>query len=259
VGLRLRGSRLFVCLGVCVALGLVSAAGAAVDTPTVTLVSPKNGAVVARSSTKSPLFKWQTSDSLAEMFVELQISTNKTFPSPGTATQPWYCGTTGTDCPSSKQWKNSDWWYTNSDGCTMIPPIGGPCKNGVNATGRCYWRVKVGDAVSPVWTMQVTSAGDRTAPHVSTQPGSGRRGGVGYFTFFVQDDGSSTRLLVELVHAHRTVLRGRLGWGSHGLGIQQRVSMALPKSLARGGYSWCVTAYDRAGNHAKSCSRYAIT
>lgn len=256
--LRRQAARILGCSATALAVLFAWSGSGAADTPVVTLLSPKNGAVVTRTTTKSPLFKWQASGSLVGLFVELQISTDRTFPTLGTATDRWYCGSTGTDCPSSKQYVNSSWWYTNSDGCTYIPPIGGGCKNGVNASERYYWRVQVGDAVSPIWTMQVTSGGDRTPPHVSTQRGSGRRGAVGYFDFFVWDDGSSTRLSFDLVRARRVVLRASVGWGSHGQGLQERLSIRLPKALKAGGYNWCMTAFDRAGNHAKSCARYAI-
>jgi hypothetical protein len=247
-------------LAAIVGLALAWVGIAAADDPspfTITLIGPKSGAVVARTQ-NSPLFRWTISGPTDASIAILELSTDPTFTN-GLAVHNVLCQSTG--CPSSYRWRSTD-WYLQSDACTYTPPRG-QCSRGTTATGRYYWRVGIRGAAGEAWSsvsrLHVIEGNDRQRPHVLAQSGSGRRGTLGSFSYFVWDNSGTTRERFRLFRGRRLVRAGIDRWSSIRQGRQTQFFVQIPSSFATGLYRWCVTGYDHAGNHNRSCAGYLIT
>jgi hypothetical protein len=132
--------------------------------------------------------------------------------------------------------------------------------------GRYYWQVSITGAVqatSPTYLLSVSGARqglDRSRPYVQALDGSGRRGRAAVFLARVRDDSGEVRLQAELKRGGLRVVEGQTAFTAVVWGARQRVrsTRPLPRSLARGVYRLCVTAWDRAGNHRQDCSRFHV-
>jgi hypothetical protein len=132
--------------------------------------------------------------------------------------------------------------------------------------GRYYWQVSVTGAVqatSPTYLLSVGGSRpglDRSRPFVRALDGSGRRGRAAVFLARVRDDSGEVRLQAELRRGGLQVVEGQTAFTAVVWGAKQRVRSTRPlrRSLARGLYRLCVTAWDRAGNHRQDCSRFRV-
>jgi hypothetical protein len=136
-------------------------------------------------------------------------------------------------------------------------------------SGTCYWRVTVGGAVraaSETWSFTGVERGggttglDRAKPRVRALSGTAQRGQTPFFAAKVGDDSGVARLRATLVRKGHEVARGAaafrpVAW-AHKVTLYSR--RPLSRALARGAYTLCVTAWDRAGNAGRDCAPYTV-
>jgi hypothetical protein len=227
-----------------VAVAAVTGSAGAAATPTITLLAPANGASVVSSATSRPTFSWKLD-----------------FPEPQQGRIIWEIAA---DRGFSKDAETlSEFCQTDVDCWTSVTPqeIWSPPRGHV-----WYWRVGFTSATvtvySPTWSFSaLASVGpDRSAPHVLALPGSARRGSRAGVVARVADDRLFVRVAVTLVRSGRIRFGEKFNIASSRWTrpVTFRMRSPLPRSLPAGRYSACITASDRAGNHAKSCARYVV-
>lgn len=228
---------------------------------TITLVNPKHGSRVPRSQ-RSPDFSWRMggADAPTTGILELDVSTDPTFGS-GRAVQTLSCSD---GCPTHYQW-NSSYWYLESDGCTYTPPQGGPCSDGTSSSRVFYWRVSIrtpsGTVASPTGSFHVFRPKDTTPPFVAVQAGGAHRGAYALFKFTAADETGPTREIITLSAHNQLVFQVSYGWHvlPGGNAYYSGLNAQLSSTVQPGTYTWCLTAFDQAGNHTKRCAAYIIT
>ena len=250
---------MLVSLAALIACAAAAAGGRAVAAGTITLIGPASGGSVARTNL-SPVFKWQVAGldaGNANGIEELQISTDPSFRLGG-ATQGLSC--TNGVCPGQYQWKTS-YWYLESDMCAYTPPQSTNCARGTTATGKFYWRVSIhsgtDNVVSPTWSFTVLPPKSKTAPYVVVQPGTAKRGAIASFRFAAWDQTGPVREQLIFYRNDRALFHTEHGWGV--LPPDFYLAVQLPTYITPGAYTWCLTAYDQAGNQKKNCASYAVT
>jgi hypothetical protein len=259
MGGRISQLFLLLALAALVACATAAAGGRAVAAGTITLIGPTGGSQVARTNL-SPVFKWQVAGldaGNANSIEMLQVSTDPSFRLGG-AVQNFSC--TNGVCPGQYQW-NTSYWYLESDMCAYHPPQSTNCSKGVTVGGKFYWRVSIvsgpDKVFSPTWSFTVLPPKDKTAPFVGVEPGSAKRGSIAQFKFDAWDQTGPIREELDLYKNNRLVLRSRHGWGV--LPPDVYFTVQLPANISPGNYTWCMTAFDQAGNKKKSCAAYVVT
>jgi hypothetical protein len=215
------------------------AAPAQVSQPTVTLLAPGNGTLVEGAVT----FSWRV-DSAAP--VSGAVAVTHQVASDIALTQD--VTTTTRQCAAG----NPNCWTT--------------FKPSRAHAGRRYWRVSVSGAAtatSRTWMFMGVSARatpDRVRPRVRAYPGAGRRGRKAVFVARVADDRGEARMQVDLAYRNQPVFRTATLLKPVRWSVKQRFDsrFRLARSLHPGAYRFCVTAWDRTGNRAKSCARYTV-
>jgi hypothetical protein len=87
----------------------------------------------------------------------------------------------------------------------------------------------------------------------------GRRGAVAKLRFKIYDDKGVAKALATVKHGSTVIGRTSTGYGPVASGSIYFVGWHVPKKAAKGHYSFCVTAVDRAGNKsAQSCAPLAL-
>lgn len=231
--------------------GLAPTGAAAASTqatqPVITLLAPGNGTLVegAQSATGVVTFRWQVDwaqpPSGGTVTVTHRVATDPTLTQGLT--------TTSRSCPA----QNVNCW-------TSVRP------SRFYEGGRYYWQVSVtGAAVatSRTWMFLGVAARpkpDRQRPRVRTYAGAARRGRKAVFVARVADDRGEARMQVDLSYRNQYVFRTMTLLKPVRWSVRQRFDSRAPlaRSLAPGRYRLCVTAWDRTGNHAKSCARYLV-
>jgi hypothetical protein len=217
--------------------GFVSAAVAA-QQPTITLIAPGNGTLVQGS----PSFQWRVDApaGTGPVAVTHQVAADQSFTQNVT--------TTTRQCPAG----NPSCW-------TSFTPKG-------SIAGRRYWRVSLSGAVtatSPSWLFIGASGQtgpDRERPRVQALRGAATRGRKAVFAVRVSDNRGEARMRVDLAYRNQLVFRAMTLLKPVRWSVKQRFDsrVRLSRSLIPGPYRLCVTAWDRTGNHAKSCARYVL-
>ena len=136
-------------------------------------------------------------------------------------------------------------------------------------SGAYYWRVTVRGAVqaaSATWSFTgirrggVPTGPDRVKPRVQALAGVAQRGQTPFFTARVTDDSGVARARATLMRKGHEVARGSAAFRAvswqHKLTLYARRPLA--RRIARGTYTLCVTAWDRAGNPARDCAAYRV-
>lgn len=134
--------------------------------------------------------------------------------------------------------------------------------------GQYYWRVTLSGAVratSETWSFVGLRRGgssgrDRTEPQVRALSGVAQRGQTAFFAARAGDDRGIVRLRASLLRRGREVARATapfrpVTWVRRQTLYSRR---ALSRALAAGRYQLCMTAWDRAGNAARSCAPYRV-
>ena len=134
--------------------------------------------------------------------------------------------------------------------------------------GRYYWRVSLSGAVnatSQTWSFvglrQGGAAGpDRSKPRVRVLAGVAQRGQTAFFSARVGDDRGTIRLRATLTRGGHELARATAPFRAVTWMRAQTLfsNRPLPRGLAAGTYRLCVTAWDRAGNSARSCAPYRL-
>jgi len=265
--------------GVLFAALFASAPPADAAVPSVTLLAPANGSSVTYSSTAFTAFTWRIDWPTPEdTTVMWQYSTDPSFtqnvigenrfcpaanascfntfqlrfqaPPPSGTILYWRVGLTTSGGPVfSSPWMfvlkpppdgDHDGIEDERDDC---PTVANPDQRDSNHDGK-------GDACRP----------DRVKPRVRVYPGSAVRGRRAFVHFRAGDDRDFVRFRVSFAY------RGRMAmWADFGF-VQLRWSTragfytkrALPRMMPAGRYLACVTAWDRASNHANACAPYRI-
>lgn len=225
------------------ALTLGSAAPAAAA-PTVQLLSPANGSTVTLKPDAYITYRWQVSwpDAPAQGIITTswQLSTDPYF-GPGQVV-----GNDSQTCSA----QNYACWTTLTPPRVYGPPYG----------QTYYWRVQFNGVYSAVGSFTVKLAPDLVKPQVRAYAGSARRGTTAHFMGRVADDRGAVRY------------RATLEW--HGFPVMARSfpflqsvwtapldfwsARPLPRRMRPGRYQFCMRAWDKAGNYAKSCAPYRI-
>jgi hypothetical protein len=248
--------------------------------PQITLLSPANGSVV-ESSPKAMVgavnFQWRIDwaqpSATGTVIVVHKLATDPAF-TQNVSGNTHACPTTDLNCWTSFRpnatyngrfyWKvslvgaveatSATWTFTgvppadrDRDG---VPDRTDNCPTVKNADQADTDRNGRGDACQP----------DRSAPRVRAVAGSARRGQTAYFRARVADDRRYARLRAALEFHGRVVLRGStpvlfVQWRQPASFLSDR---PLPRWLPAGAYRFCVTAWDRAGNRARSCAPYRV-
>jgi hypothetical protein len=222
-----------------------AAAPAQVARPTVSLLSPANGSFLegAASTAASVTFTWRVDgvpgNAPGTVTVTHRLATDPTFTS-AVSTTSQTCSAQNVNCWASATPRR---FYEG---------------------GRYYWQVTVSGAVnatSPTWMFLAAAARpkpDRQRPKVRALPGSAKRGRKAVFAARVADDRGEARLQVELLYRHQLVFRAMTLLRPVRWSVKQHFDSRtrIPRNLPPGGYRLCVTAWDRTGNHAKSCAAY---
>jgi hypothetical protein len=225
-----------------------AAAPAQVGRPTVALLAPGNGALLegAASTAASVTFTWRvdglpTNVAGGNVTVTHRIGTDPTFTTGVT--------TTSQTCPA----QNVNCWASATPKRSY-------------AVGRYFWQVTLSGAVSatsPTWLFLAAAARpkpDRARPKVQAFAGSAKRGKRAFFVARVGDDHGEARMQVELLYRHQLVFRAMTLLRPVRWTVKQRFDsrVRLPRTMPPGRYRFCLTAWDRTGNHAASCARYTV-
>jgi hypothetical protein len=134
--------------------------------------------------------------------------------------------------------------------------------------GRYYWRVTLSGAVratSQTWSfVGIRQAGgtgpDTVKPRVRALAGVAQRGQTAFFSARVGDDRGVVRLRAALSRRGHELARATVPFRTVTWERKQTLfsNRRLPRSIVAGAYRLCVTAWDRAGNAARSCAPYRV-
>jgi hypothetical protein len=134
--------------------------------------------------------------------------------------------------------------------------------------GQYYWRVSLSGAVrasSETWSFLGVRRGgtggrDRTNPRVRALGGLAQRGQTAFFAARAGDDRGIVRLRATLMRRGHEIARATAAFRPVTWAQRQTLysSRPLPRALGAGRYQLCVTAWDRAGNAARSCAPYRV-
>lgn len=278
-----------------VVLGVLAGAGsppvdAAVDhhasAPVITLLSPANGATVVSSATQFVTFSWQiTWDVPENTTLSFETASDPAF-TQNVSLDNHLCPSTNVNCWATVQ-PRSVWappyghvWYwrvgastssgtvysaTGTFSAVNPPPPPKPadrdndgvadgadnCPRTANPTQVDSNHDHVGDACQP----------DHVRPKLRVPNGYARRGKTFFATFAAGDDRGSIRQHVTLAYEGHLVMNEHFGWQPAYVGRGHTFYSVgpLPLAFPIGFYTFCVTVWDRAGNHAKGCARYTIS
>lgn len=221
-------------------LGTAEPAAAA---PSVTLLAPSQGQTLMLEPNAYITYRWQVSwpdaAPTGPVLIAWDLSTDPYF-GPGQLV-----GENRT-CPA----ENYACWTSHTPPRAYGPPYG----------RTFYWRVTFNGVQSAVGSFRVQLAPDVVKPRVRAYAGSARRGTTARFFASVGDARGPVRYRVTLAWRGRRVLDSSFPfvdaiWGAR---LEFRSASPVPRSAPRGRYQFCVTAWDRAGNRARSCAPYRI-
>jgi Thrombospondin type 3 repeat len=279
--IRWNGVRLAVVTAL-VVLTLVGAEGATAEAPpppTITLLTPANGAVIeSAAELEFPTFSWRIdwpgaptsgtytiswrrpahpnltqADTLESHSCPVQnlncwsLTPAAVYGPPYGSVWYWQVSIVGVaDSPVRKfkavnpPDKDSDGVADRRDNC---PSVSNASQRDSNRDGR-------GDACQP----------DRSAPRVRALAGSAVRGEIAFFGARVGDDRGEARMAAEVAYRGSPVLHGSFGFQAVAWSARRTFVSKQPVSrlLPAGTYRYCATAWDRAGNRARSCADYRI-
>jgi hypothetical protein len=233
-----------VALAVAVAAFTLGKAESAAAAPTVTLLTPANGSTVTLKPNAYITYRWQVSwpDAPPQGVIATvwQLSTDP-YLGPGQVV-----GNESQTCSA----QNYACWTTWTPPRVYGPPYG----------QTFYWRVVFNGVSSPVGSFKVKLAPDLAKPRVRAYGGSARRGTTAHFLARVADDRGAVRFRVTLEWHGLPVLARSFPfvesvWSAP---LDFWSARPLPRRMRPGGYQFCIKAWDRAGNHARSCALYRI-
>ncbi|HMI98912.1 MAG TPA: hypothetical protein VK488_03665 [Gaiellaceae bacterium] len=239
----LRPARL-AALAVVLAAVTLGTAGPAAASPTVTLLTPSNGSTVTIQPGAYITYHWQVNwpDVPPQGIITTiwELSTDPYF-GPGQVV-----GAEGQTCSA----QNYACWTSWAPPRAYGPPYG----------QTFYWRVTFNGVVSAVSSLRVMLAPDLVKPRARAFSGSARRGTTAQFTAQLEDNRGAVRYRATLEYRGRPILARSFPflesvWTAP---LDFYSSRPLPRRMRPGRYQFCIKAWDRAGNRARSCAPYRI-
>jgi hypothetical protein len=262
-----------------VALLASAPASNAAGTPTITLLSPANDATVQSAPGTYIAFSWHVDWATPEnTIIRFETASDPGF-TQNVTVDTNACPATNVNCWTSIQpqrvWAppyGSDWYWrvglTTADGIAYsttfhfhaiappdtdhdgIPDATDNCPSKYNPDQRDSNHDGKGDAC------QI----DRVSPRAKISAGSAKRGHRAYFHARMHDDRGTVRFTISLSLGRHLVANWHFGWTETSWAYHYTfwTIRPLPRFLPAGTYRICLKAWDRAGNHALSCSRYRI-
>jgi Thrombospondin type 3 repeat len=247
--------------------------------PSITLLAPASGSTVTYSSTGFTTFTWRVDWPTPEdTTVTWQYSADPSF-GQNVTQENRFCAAANVNCFNTFQFRfpapppsgtilywrvglttsagpmfSSPWMFVlkpppdaDHDG---VDDTRDNCPTVANSDQRDSNRDGKGDACQP----------DRVKPRVKVYSGSAVRGRRMFLHFRAADDRDFVRFRVTLTYRGRTAMwadfgYAQLSWSTPATVYTRR---ALPRRLPAGRYVACVTAWDKASNHAQSCAPYRI-
>jgi uncharacterized repeat protein (TIGR01451 family) len=104
-----------------------------------------------------------------------------------------------------------------------------------------------------------TKKQDKRKPTAQALLTPAKRGAVAKLRFKIYDDKGVAKALATVKHGSIVIGRASTGYGPVAAGSVYYVGWHVPTKAAKGHYSFCVTAFDRAGNKsAQSCAPLAL-
>ncbi len=231
------------------ALGLTAGAGGSpAAVPEIALVTPANGATVVGSpdlGSATPFgwkIDWRDAPSSGNVLVVVRTGTDEAL-TQNVVENTFACPVRNVNCKTSFR------------------------PNRIYS-GRYYWRVSMtgaASATSETWSFLGIKRGgaggrDRTTPRVRALGGVAQRGQTAFFAARAGDDRGLVRLRATLMRKGREAARATAAFRTVTWAQRQTLysSRPLSRGLAAGAYRSCVTAWDRAGNAARSCAPYRV-
>ena len=219
---------------------VTSTAFAAPTPPTITLLTPGNGTLVEGA----PTFRWRIDSTVpaagGTVTVTHRVASDVAMTQNVTTTsRPCAAGSLNcwTSIAPQRSYRGPQYWQVSLSGA-------------VTATSRTWMFQSVAPQLEP----------DRQRPHVFACRGSATRGRKAVFVARVADNRGEARMRVDLLYRNQLVFRAVTLLKPVRWSVRQRFDsrVRLSRSLYPGPHRLCVTAWDRTGNQAKSCSRYII-
>jgi hypothetical protein len=242
---------------------LASAPPADAAAPSIALITPQNASTLSPSSPTT--FSWHvTWDTPESTTVTWQLSTTPTFATLA-ASESRACPAADPNCFSTYQFSlpapgpNGTIWYWRVSLTTSTGPV-------TSATWMFIAKITdtdhdgIEDARDNCPTVANPDQRDTVKPRVLVYPGSARRGKRAFLRFRAADDRDFVRFRVSFLYHGRLAMW--VDFGFNQLSWNDRLTFyttrPLPRRLRPGRWVACVTAWDKASNHAKSCAPYAI-
>jgi uncharacterized repeat protein (TIGR01451 family) len=114
-----------------------------------------------------------------------------------------------------------------------------------------------GNASSP--TPAKTKVADHKKPTARALSSKGTRGHLAALRFHIYDDHGFAKAVTTVKRKGKTVTTRRTGFGPVAFGSTYYVGWKIPKKAAKGSYTFCVVAQDRAGNKSRpSCGTLTV-
>jgi hypothetical protein len=236
---------------------LASASAASADVaPTVTLLSPPNGASVILDGQHNPTFSWQfqfPQPQTSTTQIQLTVSADPNFVG-SVYSETRICATTTPACFTSTT-PQGTYWINAATGSTTPPtkPV------------TLYWRVSLNwQSGQPSVTSAtgsftgVPNPIDRTPPRVSVKATTVKRGGRARVHFQLADDSGIVSANARLLYHGITLLSSSRTFSDVSWANLYVFWFNVPRNATRGRYSACVKATDAHGNTAQSCARLTI-
>jgi hypothetical protein len=236
---------------------LASASAAAADTaPTITLLSPANGAAVVLDGQHNPTFSWQLQFAQAQTAgsqIQVTVSADPNFQG-SVYSETRVCGASTPACFTSTT-PQGTYWINAATGSTALP----------TKQITLYWRVTVNwQAGQPAATSTTGSfvgqpnATDRTPPRVSVKATTVKRGSRARVRFQLSEDTGIVTATARLLYHGRLLVSASRTFSDVSWANLYVFWFDVPRFATRGRYSACVRATDAHGNSAQSCARLTI-
>jgi hypothetical protein len=260
------------------ALLAASPASTAASAPAITLLAPADGASVASGVGVYPTFSWHADwDAPEATTVRFETTTDPAF-AVGVNVETRACPATDVNCWSSVKattvygppgsvwyWRvglvtSSGIVYSATYHFTVVAP---PDRDGdgvFDPVDNCPYRANPDQRDSNRDGKGDACQADRVRPRVLFRPGSASRGHRAFFHARLGDDRGSVRFKLTLQYHGRSVMWITFPWVDAPLGSPVTIwtTEPLPRFLPPGRYLACLKVWDRAFNHALSCSTYRI-
>jgi hypothetical protein len=251
-------------------------ASSAVGAPTITLLAPADGTTVENDADLLVSFSWHVDWAQPEdTTVSLEFATDPAF-TQNVAAYTRSCPASDVNCWSSTQLRRvflpyGDWYWrvglTTSSGIVYSPtfrfqavaPADGDHDGVPNYRDNCPRKYNPDQRDSNHDGKGDACQRDRVKPRVMAARGAAARGHRAYFHARIGDDRGTVRFTLTLVLGSAW-FKVRFGWMETSWADRLTIwtEEPLPRWLPAGVYRYCLKAWDRAGNHARSCRPYRI-